>query len=119
DIGTTGDDEPQTGVVRYLLDQAFGSFRPVGAQVKIRRDARSWLDIFSAIPGFYLEGGEYRRPHYWTIWRWGRQRARAAGQHAQPGGDRRTIRANVRSPAVGEVPGEFDASTREWSTARP
>ena len=40
DMGTTGD-EPQTGVVRYLLDQAFNSFRPVGAQVKIRRDART------------------------------------------------------------------------------
>src|SRR6202022_3724673 len=28
DVGTAGD-EPQTGVVRYLLDQAFNSFRPV------------------------------------------------------------------------------------------
>jgi hypothetical protein len=77
DIGTTGD-EPQTGMVRYLLDQAFDSFRPLQAQVKIRRDARTWLDIFRAIPGFYVEGEEYRRPHYWTIWRWDRQRAREA-----------------------------------------
>src|ERR1700674_5050931 len=45
DVGTTGD-EPQTGVVRYLLDQAFNSFRPIEAQVKIRRDAAVWLDIF-------------------------------------------------------------------------
>src|SRR5207247_3156698 len=30
DIGTTGE-EPQTGMVRYLLDQAFDSFRPVEA----------------------------------------------------------------------------------------
>ena len=65
DVGTTGD-QPQTGVVRYLLDQAFNSFRPAGAQVKIRRDAQTWLDIFSSIPGFYREGEEYRRPHYWT-----------------------------------------------------
>jgi len=72
DIGTHGD-EPQTGVVRYLLDQAFNSFRPAAAQVKIRRDATAWLEIFRAIPGFYLEGEEYRRPHYWTIWRWDRQ----------------------------------------------
>jgi hypothetical protein len=82
DVGTTGD-QPQTGVVRYLLDQAFNSFRPAGAQVKIRRDARSWLDIFSGIAGFYLEGEEYRRPHYWTIWRWDHQHAREAQQQAQ------------------------------------
>jgi hypothetical protein len=84
DVGTTGD-EPQTAVVRYLLDQAFSSFRPAGAQVKIRRDARTWLDIFSSIPGFYLEGEEYRRPHYWTIWRWDREHgAEAAKQPAAP-----------------------------------
>jgi hypothetical protein len=83
DIGTTGD-EPPTGVVRYLLDQAFNSFRPVESQVKIRRDATVWLDIFRNIPGFYLEGEEYRRPHYWTIWRWDRQRAREAERPAQP-----------------------------------
>jgi hypothetical protein len=77
DVGTAGD-EPQTGVVRYLLDQAFNSFRPIGSQVKIRRDATNWLEIFQAIPGFYLEGEEYRRPHYWTIWRWDRQKAREA-----------------------------------------
>jgi hypothetical protein len=83
DIGTTGD-EPPTGVVRYLLDQAFNSFRPVESQVKIRRDATVWLDIFRNIPGFYLEGEEYRRPHYWTIWRWDRQRARDDERPAQP-----------------------------------
>jgi hypothetical protein len=83
DVGTTGE-EPQTGVVRYLLDQAFNSFRPVGAQVKIRRDARPWLEIFQSIPGFYLDGEEYRRPHYWTIWQWDRQHAAAAQQPAQP-----------------------------------
>src|SRR5579859_3106625 len=83
DIGTTGT-EPQTGVVRYLLDQAFNSFRPAGSQVKIRRDASMWLEIFQAIPGFYLEGEEYRRPHYWTIWRWDRQRAKEAEQAQRP-----------------------------------
>ena len=41
DIGTHGD-EPSVGVVRYLLDQAFGSYRPAAAQVKVRRDARAW-----------------------------------------------------------------------------
>jgi len=81
DVGTTGT-EPQTGVVRYLLDQAFNSFRPAGSQVKIRRDASDWLEIFQAIPGFYLEGEEYRRPHYWTIWRWDRQHAKEAERQA-------------------------------------
>jgi len=83
DVGTASA-EPPTGVVRYLLDQAFNSFRPVEAQVKIRRDANPWLDIFRAIPGFYLEGEEYRRPHYWTIWRWDSQRAREAAQPSRP-----------------------------------
>ena len=46
----------------------------VAGQDSSRRDA--WLEIFQAIPGFYLEGEEYRRPHYWTIWRWDRQHAR-------------------------------------------
>jgi hypothetical protein len=82
DVGTTGD-EPQTAVVRYLLDQAFNSFRPVESQVKIRRDATTWLDIFRNIPGFHLEGEEYRRPHYWTIWRWDRERAREDEQATQ------------------------------------
>ena len=82
DIGTTGDG-PQIGVVRYLLDQAFNSFRPAESQVKIRRDASTWLDIFRGIPGFHLEGEEYRRPHYWTIWHWDREQARADERAAQ------------------------------------
>jgi hypothetical protein len=83
DIGTTGDG-PQIGVVRYLLDQAFNSFRPTESQVKIRRDASVWLEIFRGIPGFHLEGEEYRRPHYWTIWHWDREQARADERATQP-----------------------------------
>jgi len=98
DVGTTGE-EPQTAVVRYLLDQAFNSFRPTGAQVKIRRDARIWLEIFQSIPGFYLDGEEYRRPHYWTIWQWDRQHAAAAQQPAQPAPrERPTPRAPTPPP---------------------
>lgn len=82
DIGTATD-EPQTGVVRYLLDQAFNSFRPAESQVKIRRDATTWLEILRGIPGFHLEGEEYRRPHYWTIWSWDRERAREDERAAQ------------------------------------
>lgn len=107
DIGTTGD-EPQTGMVRYLLDQAFDSFRPVEAQVKIRRDARAWLDIFNAIPGFYLEGEEYRRPHYWTILRWDRQHAREAAQPPrQPQGQQPRRPQPPRPPSNGGPPGEL------------
>ncbi len=79
DIGTATE-EPQAGVVRYLLDQAFDAYRPPSAQVKIRRDASAWLDILGAIPGFIREGEEYRRPHYWTIWQWDPQRAREASR---------------------------------------
>lgn len=91
DLGNAGE-APQVGVVRSLLDELFRSFRPDAAQVKIRADADRWLDIFRAIPGFELEGQEYRRPHYWTVWRWEPGRARAASQQQarrsppQPGG---------------------------------
>jgi hypothetical protein len=105
DIGTAGD-EPQTGVVRYLLDQAFNSFRPAGSQVKIRRDASFWLEIFRSIPGFYVEGEEYRRPHYWTIWRWDRERAREAERQAQrPAGQQQGQRPRPpRAPAPPQFP---------------
>src|SRR3984893_13780187 len=98
DVGTTGD-EPQTGVVRYLLDQAFNSYRPAGSQVKIRRDATDWLEIFEAIPGFYLEGEEYRRPHYWTISRWDRQHAKEAERQAPRPAGQPAQRLRPRPPA--------------------
>jgi hypothetical protein len=98
DIGTTGD-EPQKAVVRYLLDQAFNSFRPAGSQVKIRRDASDWLEIFQAIPGFYLEGEEYRRPHYWTIWRWDRQHAREAERQGPRATTQQPQRLRPRPPS--------------------
>ncbi len=85
DAGTAGE-EPQAAVVRYLLDQLFASYKPVSALVKIRRDAEAWLGIFGSIPGFYLEGEEYRRPHYWTIWRWDQEHVRqASSQVERPG----------------------------------
>jgi hypothetical protein len=106
DIGTTGDG-PQIGVVRYLLDQAFNSFRPVESQVKIRRDASAWLEIFRGIPGFHLEGEEYRRPHYWTIWSWNREQARAderAAQQALPRPPTPNTGARRRGPPPGARP---------------
>jgi len=104
DAGTTGD-EPQTAVVRYLLDQAFNSFRPQGAQVKIRRDATVWLDIFRNTPGFYMDGEEYRRPHYWTIWLWDRQRASEAQRAPrQPEPATRAAPAPPRPPTTNTSP---------------
>jgi hypothetical protein len=91
DLGNAGE-TPQVGVVRSLLDELFRSFKPDAAQVKIRADAGAWLDIFRGIPGFELDGQEYRRPHYWAVWRWEPGRARAASQQQprrsppQPGG---------------------------------
>jgi hypothetical protein len=114
DVGTTGD-QPQTGVVRYLLDQAFNSFRPVGSQVKIRRDATNWLEIFQAIPGFYLEGEEYRRPHYWTIWRWDRQKAKEADRPGPRTPDGQPARLRPRPagpPPPGANPGGPSAPFR-------
>jgi hypothetical protein len=81
DVGTQGE-EPHAAVVRYLLEQAFDSYRPVAAQIKVRRDAGGWRDILRSIPGFFMEGEEYRRPHYWTIWRWDREHAREAEQRS-------------------------------------
>ena len=104
DVGTTGD-APQTGVVRYLLDQAFNSFRPVAAQVKIRRDATTWLEIFGNVPGFYREGEEYRRPHYWTIWRWERERAREDERRAQQPPRQAQRPRPPRPPQNGPPPG--------------
>ena len=116
DVGTTGD-VPQTGTVRYLLDQAFNSFRPVEAQVKIRRDATTWLDIFRNIPGFHLEGEEYRRPHYWTIWRWDRERAREDERQSQQAA-RQAQRPRPPQPPGGPPPVGTDGAQR-GTAARP
>ena len=121
DIGTTGD-APQTGVVRYLLDQAFNSFRPVQAQVKIRRDATTWLDIFRNIPGFYLEGEEYRRPHYWTIWRWDRERAREAERQGQRASARQPERPRPPRPPGSPLPAGGNGAQRgprPWDRGSP
>jgi hypothetical protein len=130
DIGTATD-EPQAGLVRYLLDQAFGSYRPVAAQIKLRRDADAWLEILRGTPGFALEGEEYRRPHYWTIWNWNPQRAREAErQSREPAGPRRPTpprppqqqapRGSVPPrPAVQRPPSTPAANGRRPGASRP
>jgi hypothetical protein len=111
DIGTATE-EPQAGVVRYLLDQAFDAYRPSSAQVKIRRDATAWLDILGAIPGFIREGEEYRRPHYWSIWQWDPQRAREASRIPE----REQRRSGPRPPGT---PGPPDRGPQPTGERRP
>lgn len=103
DMGTAGE-EPQVGVVRYLLDQVLGSFTPAAAQVKVRRDAREWQEIFGATPGFYVEGEEYRRPHYWTIWRWDQEHVRQARRMGERPGQARGPRPPAARPSGPQPP---------------
>lgn len=76
DIGTIGDGV-HAGIVRHLLDELFRSAAPVEASLKVRRDAETWNTLLAGIPGFELEGPEYRRPHWYHVWGWSRERARA------------------------------------------
>jgi hypothetical protein len=87
DIGTIGD-SVHAGIVRHLLDELLRSAAPISATLKVRRDAEAWNDIFTSVPGFELVGPEYRRPHWYNIWEWSRERARL--ERGRPGrGQRR------------------------------
>lgn len=76
DMGTVGEGV-HAGIVRNLLDELLRSAAPVSATLKVRRDAEDWNAIFAGMPGFALDGSEYRRPHWYNIWDWSRDRARA------------------------------------------
>jgi len=69
DIGSAGD-PPNAAAVKYLLRNLLQTSRAVGATVKVRQDATAWIEILEDIPGFAVEGREYRRPHYIVIWQW-------------------------------------------------
>jgi hypothetical protein len=87
DIGTIGE-SVHTGVVRHLLDELLRSAAPTSASLKVRRDAENWNAIFAGLPGFELAGSEYRRPHWYNVWEWSRERARQ--ERGRPGrGQRR------------------------------
>jgi hypothetical protein len=75
DVGTVGE-SVHAGIVRHLLDELLRSASPLTATLKVRRDAEAWNAIFQSTPGFELVGPEYRRPHYYNIWEWSRDRAR-------------------------------------------
>lgn len=75
DIGSEGG-ASHVAIVKHLLTEALESVRPVGATLKVRRDADTWNEILGTIPGFQIEGPpEYRRPHYLHVWEWRRDRA--------------------------------------------
>jgi hypothetical protein len=75
DIGTLGEGV-HAGIVRHLLDELLRSAAPSSAELKVRRDAEAWNAIFASTPGFELQGSEYRRPNWYNVWQWSRDRAR-------------------------------------------
>ena len=75
EIGTMGE-SVHAGIVRHLLDELLRSAAPSTASLKVRRDPEAWNAIFAGTPGFQLLGSEYRRPHWFNVWEWSRERAR-------------------------------------------
>ncbi len=69
DIGTVGE-EPNEGMAKRLIRELLRLISPPEAHVKLRADLAAWNSIFEDLPGFQLEGREYSRPHWKTIWKW-------------------------------------------------
>lgn len=69
DVGTEGD-TPQAIMVKQLMLELFRSLSPTEATVKVRGDAAEWNEVIQNLGGFSLEGTEYRRPHWFNLWRW-------------------------------------------------
>lgn len=84
DVGSVGD-TPHAGIVKQLINELLRSTNPVAATAKLRADARVWNEILADIPGFELEGEEYRRPHWIRVWKWTREAARRAGAQRRRG----------------------------------
>lgn len=84
DICTEGE-SPHSGTVKQLLMELLQSLNPIETITKARSDAAEWNDLLRSIPGFDLEGSEYRRPHWINIWRWTREAAQAAQRTARGG----------------------------------
>lgn len=86
DLGTPGE-TPHAGVAKHLIGELFKQLGPVSATCVVRRDAEVWNELLGSIPGFFVEGPpEYRRPHYYNIWKWSPELARQAQRGGrQPG----------------------------------
>ena len=86
DVGTEGE-TPQSTMVKQLFLELIRSLNPVEASVKSRSDATNWNSVIEEL-GFTLEGTEYRRPHWFSIWHW-TPPARGAVQRRPASGGRR------------------------------
>jgi len=86
DVGSIGE-TPHAGIVKHLLGELLRSLSPLGATCVVRRDADVWNEMLEGIPGFFVEGPpEYRRPHYYNIWKWSPELAREAQRLSRGGG---------------------------------
>jgi len=96
DFGTTGE-TPHAGVAKHLIGELFSQLSPQRATCVVRRDAEVWNEMLASIPGFEVDGPpEYRRPHYYNIWKWSPELAREA---------QRGVRQRGAPPRDGPRPG--------------
>ncbi len=87
DVGTVGE-TPHAGVAKHLIGELLQQLSPVSGTCVVRRDADAWNEILGSIPGFFVDGPpEYRRPHYYNIWKWSPELARQAQRGGRRGGD--------------------------------
>jgi hypothetical protein len=105
DVGSVGD-APHAGIVKHLIDELLRSLSPQGATCVVRRDADAWNEILDSIPGFYVDGPpEYRRPHYYNVWKWSPELARESRQQSRRGArGAPPARPAPRRPAAGAGP---------------
>ncbi|MBI4318887.1 MAG: hypothetical protein HY675_10375 [Chloroflexi bacterium] len=88
DLGTAGD-EPHTGMIKRIVRELLHESSPPEARVKLRADLIAWNSIFQDLPGFYLEGQEFSRPHWKNIWTWTPEAERRARGPRERGERRR------------------------------
>ena len=89
DVGSVGD-TPHAGIVKHLIGELLRSLSPLAATCVVRRDVSAWNEIMASIPGFFIDGpAEYRRPHYYNIWKWSPELARRAERDSRRGRGRR------------------------------
>ncbi len=83
DVGSVGN-VPHTGIVKHLIGEVLRSLAPVAATSVVRRDAEVWNQVLAEIAGFFIDGPpEYRRPHYYNIWKWAPELARQAARESR------------------------------------
>lgn len=89
DVGSVGE-VPHAGIVKHLVGELLRSLAPAAATSVVRRDAELWNRILAEIAGFFIDGPpEYRRPHYYNIWKWSPESVRQAVRESWRGRGRR------------------------------